>query len=279
MTPHVPLVLKTIYQELAERFKTAPKLIWIRDDPTTEDLDHIFKQGAVSEFDQSNLKKSMLDDLRQGKAKLITKSCAIAKLLIIAYPEQESLIPWKDISNIFRAFGVKQKPWRVVWFANPTPRLLPPSPQEPEAKHMNGGYTMRCDPSTIVIYREEEFLRVLVHELLHAGCTDSPHDSVEMTEAKTESWAELFLIAILYIEKPRLLKQAWNIQAQWIADQEEVLRTQYGVNSPEDYAWRYTVARRSVLEGVGVELPVAAAAAAASATGNQSMRFTSPFLP
>jgi hypothetical protein len=277
----LPLVLKTIHEELKALFKKTVPLVWIRDEPTQEDLDHLMKQGATSEFDTSNLKKSMLDDLREGKAKLITKSCAIAKLLIVAYPDQIANIPWKAMANVFRAFGSSpsKKSWRVVWFMNPTKRMMPLTPEEEPIgpKHVNGGYTMRCDPSTVVIYREEEVLRVLVHELLHAGCTDSPNHSVEITEVKTESWAELFLIAILCIERPRLLKAAWDTQAQWIADQEEILRNEYGINSPADYAWRYTVGRRFVLEGLGVRLP--SAGADPRATVGTSLRFTAACPP
>jgi hypothetical protein len=269
-----------MYEELKNRFKETERLLWIRDEPTQDDLNHLMKQGEASDFDTSNLKKTTLDDLRQGKAKLITKSCAIAKMLIVAYPEQIAKIPWKTLANIFRAFGPAphKKPWRVVWFMNPTPRTMNVEATEPLQAigpvNVNGGYTMRCQPSTIVIYREEEGVRVLVHELLHAGCTDSMNQTEEMIEAKTESWAELFLIAILYIDRPRLLKKAWDTQAQWIADQEEILRTQYNVNSPADYAWRYTVGRRFVLEGLGVRIP--AAGADPGATVGKSLRFTAP---
>ena len=278
----LPLVLKTMYEELKNRFKETDRLIWIRDEPTQDDLNHLMKQGEASEFDTADLKKTMLDDLRQGKAKLVTKSCAIAKVLIVAYPDQIAKIPWKTLANIFRAFGQApyKKSWRVVWFMNPTPRTMPIWDKELDTKtpvgpvNVNGGYTMRCQPSTIVIYREEEGIRVLVHELLHAGCTDSMNQTEEMIEAKTESWAELFLTAILYIDRPRLLKKAWDTQAQWIADQEEILRTEYNVNSPADYAWRYTVGRRFVLEGLGVRIP--AAGADPGATVGRSLRFTAP---
>ena len=275
----LPLVLRTIYDQLKIHFKQTSPLIWIHDEPTKEDLDHLIKQGEATEFDTANLKKSMLDDLRKGKAKLITKSCAIAKVLVVAYPEQEEQIPWKIIGNIFRAFGrsPSKTDWRVVWFANPVQRTLPQQNMPVEATHLNGGYTMRCQPSTIVVYREEEFLRVLVHELLHAACTDSIEESIELIEAKTESWAELFLVAILCIERTRALNNAWATQAQWIADQEYVMRNEYGVNSPADYAWRYTVGRRFVLEGLCVELPEPSANPRAT-IGNSS-RFTAPLSP
>jgi hypothetical protein len=251
----LPPVLQTVFEEVTQRLQTTPPCVWVHDEPTKEDLDHILKEGSTpSEFDSNNLRKEMLDALRAKRATLLTRTSKYAKVLAIVYPEQEARIPWDLFGKIFQAFGPPARgkgSWRFVWFANPAPRLLP-APQTPvAAEHLNGGYTYPCDPSAIVIYREEEVARVLVHEMLHAG-------------------------------KPRVFSNLWSIQAQWIADQEAVLMRDHGVRGPEDYAWRYTLGRRFVLEGLGCGLPMSAAGASASAAASAdqpiSLRFTSPEL-
>jgi hypothetical protein len=152
--------------------------------------------------------------------------------------------------------------WRVIWFAHPRKREFPEASnqKEPEANalnaslhneaiqplHVNGGYAYACQPETIVIYREEEAGRVLVHELLHAACTDDMKNPEEIREVLTESWAELFLIAVLAKGSLAKAKKLWRMQAQWIIDQETVLKG-YGVLTPLNYAWRYTVGRREIM--------------------------------
>ena len=236
---------------------------WVDDQPTKEDLDHIFNQRS-DEFDRLKLKDTMLSDLRAGKAKLVTKSGPFAKVLAVVYPD--TVIPWKLFGEIFVAFGapvhkgapgvkgapVSQK-WRIVWFAHPKRRDIGPG-EVPGPEHVNGGYTYPCNNDTIVIYREEEVCRVLVHELLHASCTDDHTLDIVDQEAATETWAELFLIAI-QAKTPRVAATLWAKQAKWIADQEHLLRTKHNVNDRTSYAWRYTVARRKVLEGLGIYLP------------------------
>ena len=267
---------------------------WVDDQPTKEDLDHIFAQRS-DEFDRLNLKDTMLADLQTGKATLVTKSGPCAKVLAVVYPDTD--IPWKLFGEIFAAFGpptaakgpptlrvgspeaaltaAKGPPvkankakdsWRIVWFAHPKRREIGPG-EVPGPEHVNGGYTYPCDNETIVIYREEEVCRVLVHELLHASCTDDTSLDIIDQEAATETWAELFLIAI-QAKTPRAAATLWAKQAKWIADQEYLLRTQYNVNNRTSYAWRYTVARRKVLEGLGISLPPG------GLSGSNSMRFT-----
>jgi hypothetical protein len=271
------LLLKTVYEEVTRNAAAQQqKVIWVNDQPTQDDLDHIMREGSsVSEFDSNNLRNEVLRDLQAKRAKLITKRCLLGKVLAVVYPDQEARIPWDIFGKIFAAFGPSHgKTWRFVWFANKKPRILPASAEKPGAGHMNGGYTYSCDPSAVVVYREEEVARVLVHELLHAACTDAKDDMIELVEAKTETWAEIFLIAILSAGKPRMFSQLWKTQAQWIADQEYVLKNDHEVQDPTDYAWRYTLGRRFVLEGFGIRLPGPSADPRANIGG--SMRFTSP---
>ena len=249
---------------------------WVRDEPTQEDLDHILKETDPSPFD-SKLRAEVYNDLKAGKARLVTKRGATAKVLAIVYPD--TVIPWATFGKIFQAFGPAKTHWRLVWFANKKKRTFPEATQatlSPHIKptHINGGYAYACQPETIVIYREEEAPRVLVHELLHASCTDDMNQPEEIREVLTESWAELFLIAIL-ANTPAKAKKLWAIQSQWIIDQETVLKGM-GVNTRADYAWRYTVGRREVLESLGLRFPPPSQDPAFMLGG--SLRFTSSLI-
>lgn len=287
------LCLETVVEALRKTHKTP--FTWVRDEPTEDDLQHIIKEGieTPSEFDPLHLRKQVIDDLHAGKAKLVVKRGPFAKVLAIVYPD--TVIPWNTFADIFRAFGepaTGNPTWRILWFAHPKKREFP-SPESKHAPftiqqkninasfhlnqvqpvHINGGYAYPCQPETIVIYREEEVCRVLVHELLHAACTDNMKHPEWMREVLTETWAEIFLIAILAKGSMGKAKKLWKIQAQWIADQESVLKGVYGVISPESYAWRYTVGRRQALLrlGMGDTLP--------KGTPDlfpNSLRFTSP---
>lgn len=284
-------------ETIVAKINTA-KYTWVRDEPTDDDLSYILKQGlqTPSAFDPLNLREQVFRDLRAGKAKLVCRvgMSPPAKVLAIVYPDTK--IPWELFGRIFSAFGASTSPlaWRVIWFAHPRKREFPqvaPNniPKEPQANslnaslhneaiqplHVNGGYAYVCQPETVVIYREEEAARVLVHELLHAACTDDMKNPEELREVLTESWAELFLIAVLAKGSLTKAKKLWRIQAQWIIDQETVLK-EYGVLTPLNYAWRYTVGRREIMEGMGLRFPAPSADPMFILGG--SLRFTSPSL-
>lgn len=281
-------------ETIVAKINTA-KYTWVRDEPTEDDLSYILKQGlqTPSPFDPLNLREQVFKDLRAGKAKLV---CRVglsppAKILAVVYPDTK--IPWELFGRIFSAVGhptLPAKQWRVIWFAHPRKREFPEiTSKEPQANalnaslhnepiqplHVNGGYAYACQPETIVIYREEEAGRVLVHELLHAACTDDMKNPEEVREVLTESWAELFLIAVLAKGSLTKAKKLWRMQAQWIIDQETVLKG-YGVLTPLNYAWRYTVGRREVMEGMGLRFPAPSGDPMFVLGG--SLRFTSPSL-
>jgi hypothetical protein len=262
------LFLDTLVNEIGLRIEKAEPFHWVDDEPTHDDLAHIISNAEQVEFDTRNLKMMMLDEYRKGRVNLVCKTGPYAKVLALAYPT--TVIPWDMLSLIFKACSCSQKPFRVVWFANPDKRLFPDRGVEPAKEHVNGGYAMPCDETSIVIYREEEFCRVLIHELLHATCTDTKSDIVSL-ESYTETWAELILIAILARGNKKAARKLWNKQAQWIADQEYQLQTHHNTTHPGSYAWRYTIGRRRVLQELGFLLPK---------PKNMliSLRFTSPDL-
>ena len=271
--------LETLYTIVKKIDRTPYE--WVRDEPTQEDLLHITREIGPSEFDPLDFRAEVYNDLKEGKAKLVTKRGPTAKVLAIVYPDTK--IPWKTFGKIFQAFGKPSgKPsgqggqpyWRLLWYAHPRRREFPSNSLQVEPLHVNGGYAYACQPD-IIIYREEEVERVLVHELLHASCTDDMRDSVEVREVVTESWAEIFLIAILSGTLAKA-KSLWKIQSQWIVDQEIILRNEHDVNGPNSYAWRYTVGRREVMEKMG--MPFTSPSNEPALMFRGSLRFTSPSL-
>ena len=288
------VVLETIMKRMVN---TKKPFEWVRDEPTEDDLRHIQKEGKESPsiYDELDLRGQMIDELQAGRAVLKTWQGPFAKVLAVVYPDTK--IPWATFGKIFTAFGPPREggaPWRIVWFAHPKKREFPSANAEGfqsrsnitnertsqvthvTPKHINGGYAYACAPETIVIYREEEVERVLIHELLHAACTDNMENPEWLREVLTETWAELFLVAILANGSLRKAKQLWKIQAQWIANQQHVLTTEYGVLTPDSFPWRYTVGRASALQNLGITLPPPSSQPRAD-LGN-SLRFTSPRL-
>ena len=256
----LPLTLETSVREIGKRLSSSEPCIWVNDEPLQEDLDHLIREGSEeSRFDPLGLRRQMLEDLRAGKAQLICRRCPLAKVLLIIYPQAAKAFPWKLWERIFQAFGLHTSriPWRITVFANPRPREFPERGSEPGPENVNGGYAMPNDPRSVVIYRLEECSRVLVHELLHAAGTDNMHDSEEQRESLTESWAEIFLIAVQAAGHPRKAAKLWKNQRQWISNQEALLEKEHGVVSLEHYAARYTTERREVFENLGLDLPKA----------------------
>lgn len=264
------LLLKEAVQQIQDHFSKTSASKWVRDEATQEDIDHILKEGSeVSRFDPLGLRKQMLEDLREGVAQLLCRRCQYGKVLVIIHPEWKGSIPWKLFGQILRAYSGEK--WCIVLFANPHPRLYPEGGQEPTSEHVNGGYAYPGNPKSVVIYRLEECARVLVHELLHAAGTDNMNNDETLRETLTECWAEIFLIAIQANGSWRKARILWKQQSQWIVDQESKLRQEFGVNDSSKYAYRYTVARRAMLEGWGFPFP-------SKANSSTSLRFTAPSL-
>ena len=117
---------------------------------------------------------------------------------------------------------------------------------------------MMCQPNTIVVYREEDSLRVLIHELQHAGCCDDPKKKIEAVEAETEAWAELIYAMLMACSAGLKPEAAWRIQSSWATGQNKRLINEFGVRTPADYAWRYTVGKEGVWRRWGIPLGGAA---------------------
>jgi hypothetical protein len=166
-----------------------------------------------------------------------------------------SMATIKDMADIL---ATAEHPYTVFWFAHPGRRQFPTAGKPVDAKHINGGYCMSCKPDTIVIYREEDALRVLIHEMQHASCLDNYKHSLPVIEAECEAWAEIFYSMFMARKHGLQPETAWRIQLAWSLSQNRRLREKHGVNSPAAYAWRYTVGKENVWRKYGLlwDVPV-----------------------
>lgn len=266
-------IFDVLVKQIHTRWLSTPKHVWIRSEATVDDIDAIRAAGALSQFDPLKLRSTLLTDLQNGKAHLVSrqlinkstgKTFAHVHFILPNEVQAKDAIPWELWAKILLLFGSpgsaahrceKQGPWRILLFGSLQKRELPNPGQVVGAEHLNGGYANSGNPRSVVIYRLEEATRVLIHELLHACGSDDLDAPVEIREVRTESWAEVFLVSVLAKGSIQAAKRLWKQQSQWIRDQEEILRKLYHVNSMGDYAWRYTVGRRAFLETIGFSFP------------------------
>lgn len=253
----LPLVLKTLVENVS-KLQTLPLPQWEPDKPNQEDL-QVFQKEAFQDsiFDPLKLRRNLWEAVDSGGGTIQCMSCSYAKVLWIQEKGSDKEPPWNEWGRIFQWLGHAPHgmKWRVFWFPARIQRILPKKGEEVTSKHLNGGYCYPCNPNVIVIYRLEEATRVLIHEVLHAACTDPKEAELPIKEATTETWAELFLVAICSKGNMNKAKYFWHLQSSWIANQNETLKKFYNVKTMDDFAWRYTVGREYILESLHIRLP------------------------
>jgi hypothetical protein len=148
----------------------------------------------------------------------------------------------------------KDKPVRILYFANMEKRRPPTKGQPILPKHINGGYTNPCNYKTIVIYREEDSTRVLIHELFHASCSD-PKKTIPFVEANTEAWAEVLYCAIKARGIHTLYRSCLDLQVKYAVSQANYVFRYHNVKTEKDYAWRYVIGRLKVWKELGIPIP------------------------
>lgn len=267
-----PLYIELLSIMKAEAAQAPPK--WKESQITPADLQMIDKQSDGGAFDVLGLRRQMNEAVADGRAQIFAKESEVGRIITIT-DETIDPTPHEIWGRLMRIYSSPQKKPQILWFASRHIRKFPAKGQPIKPEHINGGYCMACDPSTVVIYRREDATRVLVHELLHGFCTDKPLTNtykVEHLETETEAWAELILAAArdVGIANPVPLPHALTAQLQWTALQNIRLRREHGVSSPADYGWRYTIGKEEALRALG--FPVAPIVQ----ERNISMRLTPP---
>lgn len=207
-----------------------------------------------SEFDPQNKRKRMFMNLTKGEAKLAIGNCEFGTIFaVFEKEEQNSEIPWQLWARIFRIFSEKvSKPFKVFFLANTDLRKFPPKNEAISPENINGGYTYRCNPETILIYRAEDATRVLIHELLHAYCLDRIGEGIDMIEAETEAWAELIYIGVLSQGKKYIFNSLLQRQSEWMRKQNEIVKKHIAHPKSRQFPWRYTIGKQDIWEKWGI---------------------------
>jgi hypothetical protein len=203
-------------------------------------------------FDPNEMRASMWRLYEQKRASVRAAECEYGKIVWIC-PNGSNIEPrWNVWGRILQWCGPRD--WRVFWFPHPSKRRIP-TDRAPGPGDVNGGYTIPCKTNCIVVYRHEDAERVLLHELAHAACLDNFEESITYREARTELWAELFMVALFSKGNLRAARALWNQQAAWILNQNRSLRKHANVNSADDYVWRYTVGRENIANELRIAFP------------------------
>jgi hypothetical protein len=207
-----------------------------------------------SEFDPSNKRKKMFKEMMKGNKIVVKSKCEYGQVLaVFESAEQLSELPWGLWARILRLFSEKgKKPFKVFFLATESLRKFPHNSEPIISENINGGYTYRCNPETILIYRAEDATRVLIHELQHSCCLDKIENCVDLIEAETEAWAELLYIAILSRGQQSHFEDLLNKQSEWMVKQNSKVRKHMTNPTSREFPWRYTIGKEEVWRRWGI---------------------------
>ncbi len=251
-------ILDILLPKIAEEFSLSPPEM--REGIISED-DILFLKDECnkeSPFDPLNKRKYLFDRFMDKKAEYDCSICPYGQIVAIwDTPDQEKEIPWELWGRIFRIFtngSPKNKSkFKVYFLANTNLREFPEKGYPIKPENINGGYTYPCNKQSIVIYRAEDATRVLIHELMHAACSDNHELGIDQVEAETEAWAELIYTVILSQGKKYIFNSLIQRQSEYMRKQNKKIE-EYIKDSDSDrpFPWRYTIGKQEVWERWGI---------------------------
>jgi len=244
--PWVELMLESVKKEYSK-----PHPQYSIKEATSNDMKYInYIVKSSSQFDELNLKQQRLDDLKENRTGIWKSYSPLGEIIYIGDKERVNLQVWWRCIRL-----LSKRPVRIIIFSHPSLRIMPEPGHPVKAQHINGGYANRCDGRSIVIYRKEEMTRVLIHELLHASCSDPYHVDVSELESDTEAWAEIIQCAMAAEGKENKWKAFIKKQIEYSIRQSATLRDNHKVVSKADYAWRYTTGKLDIWRKLGFNIP------------------------
>jgi len=258
------VTLKTIRDVFA-----LPEPIWQAVAADAAMLNYIRGRAEEPAFvDPANTRSQLYSALQQGLASVVVRECTCslgrnaswgARVVYVSespYPAVAAAeVPWSTWGRIFQLFGAPKSgapKWEVIVFASSRERTFPPEGTLLAPEHINGGSAYRCEPASILIVRREEMTRVLIHELLHAGCTDNPNQTVPQIEAQTEAWAEWFLTAIMARGQQPRFCELWPKQVAYAEKQAAICLERKNIQNAQDYGCRYITDRIQAWKDLGL---------------------------
>ena len=214
-------------------------------------LERECKQNSA--FDELNARHEMFEHvITKGNTRPAIRQSREGKIIaLLQEEEQAAQIPWNLWFRILRLF-YRDNPYRIFLCAHPHRRMFPPKNRKITPLNINGGYTYPCDNSCIVIYRAEDATRVLIHELLHASCTDNTTLGVDLIEAETEAWAELLYVGLLSRGIHAVFVRLIREQSTLMRMQNEYIRRNYIGRDSMEFPWRYTIGKEAVWHRWGI---------------------------
>ncbi len=161
------------------------------------------------------------------------------RLLLWSKEPREGQQIAKQLARMFGWLGVSRPITVVLWYMD-APRILEAGTW-PTAAHVNGGWTIP-NTSTIFIYRQEEWDRVVFHELIHAlgwdwpmpekplACWEFPTGS-EVFPHLCEAWTEL-LAEWMWVSWHTEDAAAWDRQCVWQRHQAAQVLARWKAGTP-----------------------------------------------
>lgn len=207
-----------------------------------------------SAFDSKGLRNEIFNRAFNLKTTpIIVKESEEGKIIaMLDNIDQLCQIPWNLWFRVLRMF-YRGKKFCIFFLAHTSLRTFPKTTLQPiQPFNINGGYTYPCDHTCICIYRAEDATRVLIHELFHSSCSDDRNESIDMIEAKTEAWAELFYASLMAEGNHSETEKNIKRQAAWIASQNKYLRMHYIRSNSTEFPWRYTIGKEYIWKKWGI---------------------------
>lgn len=188
---------------------------------------------------ETHLTREMTEYIKNESKKILTFECTInnriIRLIFIIFKNNnfEMMSYYKTYAHrVYMWLSMVSKKSTCVETLTIYVYLTPFKKQLPENKsesigpvHANTGYTYRCEKKNeIVIYREEEWFKVLLHETIHAFGNDFINDegdnstlkqmfslppgiSIRMSETYSEIWARIMNVVFqTYFKNPPSLQ-------------------------------------------------------------------------
>jgi hypothetical protein len=211
-----------------------------------------------SDFDELRSRQTFYAAWKAGRLRPVVRATEHGKVIaLLQDPKEVDDIPWGLWGRILKGFARPDgRIYTIFLCAHPSLRRFPAHAGEPvRPLHINGGYTYPCDPTCVFVYRAEDATRVLLHELLHAACTDRKDVGLEEMEAETEAWAELLWCAFLTSGDLKPFKSLVRTQSAWMRGQvQQLVRGRHMAEdgTPTPFPWRYTVGKEAFWQRWGV---------------------------
>ena len=175
------------------------------------------------EFFPNELRKYVVNHIREQKKFSFTVGDIDVTLYLSLYTSSsyssylERMIEWLSFCYLSRE-KLCGKTLTVYMYFTPLKKVLPPKEKKFKRHHINSGYSTSCKThNEIVIYREEEWFKVFIHETFHSFGMDLNHENdiiaerellryfhlrpqqtdILLSETYSETWARILNNAFL----------------------------------------------------------------------------------